>query len=87
MCPPSPSSLPAAFHYKQVLGLWHQGCGVTFKPTTEPWSSGGGEPELEVLLIMVDPLKGGTGNSPWRYMPQRFGSQQNGLRENKGNTV
>lgn len=48
---PLPRPLPAAFHYKQVLGLWHQGHGVTFKPTTEPWSPGGGEPELEVLLI------------------------------------
>lgn len=60
---------------------------MTFKPTTEPWSPGGGELELEALLILADPLliladplKGGTVIRPWRYMPRRFGSQQNGPR-------
>lgn len=40
---------------------------MTFKPTTELWSPGGGEPELEVLLILVNVLKGATVISHERY--------------------
>ena len=32
--PHPPHLLLAAFHYKQVIGLWHQGHDATFKPTT-----------------------------------------------------